>query len=252
MVSQSAALSAPRMSLSTIAYEALIEAILEHRVAAGEHLSIDALAREFGMSITPVREALARTAAEGLTHLDDNRGYSVAAPLTVREFHDLFAARRAIETAALQGPEPGQPGLWVAQVREEDVGRFRNLVEGMEALGRGTSYAGYSRFSLLDRSLHQRLVQLAGNRFLASAWECLHFHLHMSRLYSGAGIVDHQEAHVEHLRIVDALERRDGRDVVSASEEHATRAEERLEPLLAAALLAEEPASFGAPKGSSS
>lgn len=223
--------AAGRMSLTDIAQDAVTEAIFNRRIEPGARLRIEALATELAMSSTPVREALARTTAAGLTRLDANRGYTVAPLLDGDSFHLLFAARHTIEAGAVRGNQP-QPAAWVRNVANADVRKLRSVVTKMARVEHGANYAGYSRFSRLDHSLHLALIELAGNPFLVNAWQGLHFHLHMSRLYAGAGVVDYDDAHTEHTAIVDALEQRDGAALWRACDAHMTRAEKRLVSLL--------------------
>jgi DNA-binding GntR family transcriptional regulator len=220
-----------RPSLADLAYEALTEAIFVRKIMPGERLRVEALAAQLEMSITPVREALARTAAVGLTRLDTNRGYTVAPVLDTAEFHQLYAARRAIESAAVRGT--GQtPAAWVADRAAASVRPLRSLLSKMARAGRGAGYSDYSYFSRLDHELHVRLIQLGGNPFLLTAFESLNFHLHMSRLYSGAGVADYDEAQAEHTAIVDALDRRDGATLWRSCETHMLGAEARLVSLI--------------------
>lgn len=220
-----------RASLVDVAFEAIVESIFDRRIEPGARLRIEALATELRMSITPIREALARTSAVGLTRLDANRGYSVTPVLDTAAFHQLFAARRMIESGAVRGPGR-TTAAWAAHVTAEQVRALRSHVSRMSRLGRGTSYADYSRFSRLDHELHLRLIALGGNPFLVTAFESLHFHLHMSRLYEGSGVVDFEDAQAEHTAIVAALADRDGPAVWRACQSHMVRAERRLLPLL--------------------
>jgi DNA-binding GntR family transcriptional regulator len=216
-----------RASLTDVAYDAVVEAIFDRQIEPGARLRIDALAAELGVSITPVREALARTTAAGLTRLDVNRGYSVTPVLDADGFHQLFAARRTIESAAVRGEEHA-PAAWVSRLAPTELRGLRSLVAKMSKVEHGASYADYSKFSRLDHQLHFHLVRLGGNKFYATAWESLHFHLHMSRLYAGAGVVDYDDAHSEHAAIAAALEARNGPALWRSCEAHISRAEKRL------------------------
>ncbi len=222
---------ATRGSLVDVAYDAIVEAIFNRRLEPGARLRIEALASDLGMSITPVREALTRTTAAGLTRLDVNRGHTVTPILDPASFHQLFAARRTIESAAVRGSERA-PAAWVSQLSSEDIRSLRAHVTEMSKIGHGARYADYSRFSRLDHEFHLRLVQLGGNPFFDTAFASLNFHLHMSRLYAGAGVVDYEDAQAEHAAIVDALERHDGSSVWRACKSHMLQAEKRLLPLL--------------------
>lgn len=225
-----------RQSLTDIAYHALTEAIFDRNFTAGGRLGIDAAAKRLGMSITPVREALARLATEGLISQSANKGFTVAPLLTPAEFHALFTARRVLETEALR-PRMDGTGASVRVVDPRLVGadvieRLAALAQQMREAGRGPTYGSYGGFSGLDSQFHQALVELGGNKFLSNAWRGLHFHLHVSRLYAGAGVIDFDQATAEHEAIVRAIRRRDGAALATEAAEHIIGAEERLQRLL--------------------
>lgn len=220
-----------RSSLADLAYEAVTEAIFDRTIEPGARLRIEALAAELDMSITPVREALARTTAIGLTRLDANRGYTVTPILDAAAFHQLFQARRTIESGAIRGPGES-PGAWLESVARADIEPLRSLIATMAKAGHGVNYSDYSAFSRLDHELHVRLIRLTGNPFLLTAFESLNFHMHMSRLYAGAGVTDYDEAHAEHTAIVDALDQHDGMTLWRSCERHMLGAEARLVSLL--------------------
>src|SRR5262249_6664003 len=91
------------LSLADIAYNALLEAIINQEFAPGSPVSIDNLARQLNMSNTPVREALMRANGEGLVAQKTNHGFVVADILTAPEMHQLFDVRHTIELHALTG-----------------------------------------------------------------------------------------------------------------------------------------------------
>lgn len=155
---------AARASLVDVAYDAIAEAIFDRRIEPGAHLRIDVLAAELGVSSTPVREALARTTAAGLTRLDVNREHTVTPILDAESFHQLFVARRTIESAAVRGSGRGR-AAWVSLLTDGDTRSLQSHVTKMSKAGHGAHYADYSYFSRLDHEFHIRLVQLGGNPF---------------------------------------------------------------------------------------
>jgi DNA-binding GntR family transcriptional regulator len=74
----------------------LRECLAEGRIAPGERLSQAELARRYGVSIIPVREALARLASEGLVVFEANRG-AFAAHLSLADVRELFDLRLMLE-----------------------------------------------------------------------------------------------------------------------------------------------------------
>lgn len=80
-------------------YDALRQRILAGRLPPGARLSVPALAAEFAVSRSPVRDAVIRLVHEGLAQETLNRGAVVAA-VDTRELVSLYEAREALEAAA--------------------------------------------------------------------------------------------------------------------------------------------------------
>jgi len=68
---------------------------------------------------------------------------------------------------------------------------------------------------------------------LLKAWEDLHVHLHLSRLYTGVGLFDREDSVAEHQAIVDALQQNDNLQVLSLISQHIKRVGKRMEAFLA-------------------
>lgn len=83
-----------------IAFDLLRADILGGRVAPGQPLRVAELSERFGLSATPLREALSRLAEKRLVVASANRGWRVA-PVSLAEFEDIAGARLAIERALL-------------------------------------------------------------------------------------------------------------------------------------------------------
>ncbi len=184
-----------RLTLADEAYEAVVEAIVDRRIAPGAHLTTRVLVEQLGMSATPVREALLRLASERLVVQATNRGCTVAPLLTRTEYRQLFATRRLLEHHAVTIASPDR-------TRIDRAGVLARLMPHME---HGDHYAEFQDFNKADRAFHLTLLQLSGNPFLERAWSDLHFHLHVGRLYTGSGVIDFSEALAEHLAISDAV-----------------------------------------------
>src|SRR6266545_7066580 len=92
-------------------------------VEPGTRLNIDALARELGISQTPIRESLARLESDGLVLKEPLRGYRVSSRLTRAEFEDLFEFRLQVEPwAAARAAE---------RAGADEVRRLRDEVRSM-------------------------------------------------------------------------------------------------------------------------
>ena len=217
--------AAPRQSLVDSAYQALSQAIFDGTLAPGSQVHIRQLAETLDISITPMREALSRAAAQRLLIHNANRGFQVAPLLTDAEHRSLFATRTLIETAAV--PQIADPVATAERLQEH--------VETMTTAAGGPSFAEFSQYTTADGAFHRTLVVGAESPFMTIAWDSLYIHLHVSRLYAGAGVVDAGTGLAEHRLIVDALQSGDKEAALAALLAHLRSAESRMHDLLLAA-----------------
>lgn len=88
-------------TLSTAISNALRTAIANGEFAPGGKLRLDELRASFGVSLSPLREALSRLAAEGFVHMEDQRGWRVA-PVSERDLVEVTKLRSVVEPFALR------------------------------------------------------------------------------------------------------------------------------------------------------
>jgi DNA-binding GntR family transcriptional regulator len=219
---QASLIAQPWSSLGKIAYEAIIEGILKGVLPAGTQISIDGAARQLKMSNTPVREALSRLAAERLVLFSANRGYTVTPQITAEEYHQLFEARRTLELASIKS----------AIIEATAIDKISSILQRLSSTEAAVEYKQYRSFNQADREFHLAFVSMSQNRFLRHAWEQLHFHLHVGRLYAGAGVIDSQEACTEHEAIFNALEEGNRKELLQRMGDHIKNAETRLRRLV--------------------
>jgi DNA-binding GntR family transcriptional regulator len=209
-------------SLADIAYNALVNAIINQDFEPGAQLSIDGLAKQLAMSNTPVREALMRANGERLVRQKTNHGFIVANLLTAVELHQMFELRHILEIPALASSEPTHDAIL----------ELKSLVERMTKASDGAVYNDYKDYLLLDHQFHRTLVGMSGNSFILKAWEDLHVHLHLSRLYTGIGLFDSRDSLAEHWAIVQTLERGARDEAVKLLSSHIKQVGDRLETFL--------------------
>jgi DNA-binding GntR family transcriptional regulator len=95
--------------------ERLREAIISGSLAPGTKINLDRVRREFGVSLSPLREALARLLAFGLVELHDNRGYSVA-PVSLNNLAEITRLRVEFESLALSSAITSGDLRWESEV----------------------------------------------------------------------------------------------------------------------------------------
>lgn len=79
----------------------LREAIVSGQLEAGSKINLDNARKRFQVSLSPLREALARLISDGLVEFEDNRGYRVA-PLSLANLAEVTSLREEMETYALR------------------------------------------------------------------------------------------------------------------------------------------------------
>ena len=186
-------------SLVDLAHEEIHKRITNGEIAQGERLVIDALAQEFGTSLIPVREALARLHAERLVSFEANKGYRVAAPPDALELHHLFSARLILEVGALETAIP--------LVTPELIEELRAINAKMRGGKYGKTFEGYIEFVKLNAVFHEKVVGLSGNPFIIDAYSALAYHQRIMQALHGRGIPDIGKLVAEHDAIIDALAR---------------------------------------------
>lgn len=90
-----------KSTLSSQLVARLREAIVSGAMPAGAKINLDAARTQFQVSLSPLREALARLIADGLVLFEDNRGYRVA-PVSLADFEEIARLRDQLETCALR------------------------------------------------------------------------------------------------------------------------------------------------------
>ncbi|MDI2027596.1 GntR family transcriptional regulator [Saccharopolyspora sp. TS4A08] len=139
------------------AYQALREDILNGERPAGSRLREEQLAEDFGLSRTPVREAIRRLQADGLVQVVPNRGAEVVS-LSAEDFEEMFGLRSVLESyaarhAALRG--------------EADAARLHELCDAMERqLDRLDDDGAHEEITRLNLEFHQLIHQAGGRRLL--------------------------------------------------------------------------------------
>jgi DNA-binding GntR family transcriptional regulator len=206
----------------------LREDILAGRLEPGSELSEVALAREFGTSRGPLREALGRLASEGLVTITPRRG-AVVTQLSRREFIDAYQVREALETLAVR--------LAVPLMSDAEVAHLRELCELMD---RAALDDEVHVFFDTNNSFHEALVRGSRNRKLHEVHRMLVGQMvpYLPRSLELRGNL--QQSVAEHRAIVAAIEERDADRAAELLAEHIEVPQRVLESEAGAGLFRED------------
>lgn len=198
-------------------YAAIFERIMALEVAPGERISVDAVARQLGVSQTPIREALARLESEGLVRKTPLVGYSAAPRLSAHELADLYEMRLQLEPLAARKCAELMPDAVIQQLVV--------LGADMAELAQREGLGAYAQFAQLDMAFHDQIAVSAGNGLIAEALGRLHSHVHLFRR-----LVEPQApsaANDEHHRLIAAIAARDGDAAEAAMRAHIEASRQR-------------------------
>ncbi|MBZ4317796.1 GntR family transcriptional regulator [Streptomyces huiliensis] len=187
-----------RYSVRGQVLDALRKALVGGDLIPGEVYSGPALAERFGVSATPVREAMQQLVAEGAVEAVPNRGFRVTSR-SARDLAELAEVRALLEVPVL-----------LRLARTLPAARWRELLplaERAEAVARGGDRAAYAE---ADRAFHRALLGLADNRQLVTVADELHRRAQWPAPGDWARRTDDLVADAaEHAALLDALAARD-------------------------------------------
>ena len=178
--------------------EALRDLIVSGELAPGAKVREHALCTRFGVSRTPLREALKVLASEGLVQLMPRRGAFIA-EITETEIDELFPIMAALEgLAAVEA---------CARISDRDIEELERMHREICAFHAAAAEKDYLR---INREIHLRLFAIAGNASLTAIYEQLLVRTHSVRFVARKTPDQWRRAVDEHVAIMAAIKRRDG------------------------------------------
>jgi len=187
-----------RSTLPQVAAERLRALIIEGVLAPGVRLNERELSEQLGVSRTPLREAFRLLAAEGLVLQLPNRGVQVVA-LSREDVRHAFEVMASLEGLAGE--------LAAARITDADLDDLRALQGDLERSHEQRDLPGYY---CVNRAIHDRLIDIAGNPVLAQTYRTLNARLHALRFRSNLNGAKWDQAVAEHRSMLGALAARDG------------------------------------------
>ncbi|MGE2736310.1 GntR family transcriptional regulator [Mycolicibacterium vaccae] len=189
-------------SKSDVVCALLREMIISGELATGEQLKQRDLAARFGVSQTPIREALRRLESEGLVVNDTHKGTTVArSQLSPAE--DNAQARAALEALGAR--------LAVRQISHEDLEALRALNAVMADMPEG-----HPNYAAANRNFHFKVYEIARSPILMSLMRLLWNSMLLGPMTARA----HRESWLQHEALIDALAAGDGDRAADVMHEH--------------------------------
>ncbi|MFJ3929013.1 MULTISPECIES: GntR family transcriptional regulator [unclassified Streptomyces] len=198
----------PVKSKADLVYDSLREAILSGRLAPGERVNMDELARSLGVSKIPIREAVKRLESEGLLASRAHSGV-VVTRVDKSAGQGAFLAREVIDGLVAK--------LAAARADDRLLSELRAVQQGMrEALRTKDA----DELQHLNSEFHRLLAEASGYHILAELTEWLLVTIRRYRVAAPRAVPDWAAVIEEHEVILDALRRKDPVSAEAAARAH--------------------------------
>jgi len=199
------------LPLREVVFDTLRQAILDGTLQPGERLMEIHLARQLGVSRTPVREALRKLEQEGLVLTRPGRGAAVA-QIMQSDLEDVLEVREALEELAVRRA--------CARISEEQFARLCGIADDFAVSLRAGDLAGAAGD---DEAFHAVLCEAAGNRRLSQLMDSLRSRMYRYRLESLKNKKNHPDLIRQHTLICEAVKAKDEEMAASAIRMHITK-----------------------------
>jgi DNA-binding GntR family transcriptional regulator len=196
---------APRALYEEVA-EQLRQRIFQRELQPGSWIDEVKIAQDFGISRTPLREALKVLAAEGLVTMKVRRGAYVT-EVSETDLADVYHLLSLLESDAA-----GVVAQKATDLQLEELQVLQKELEG--------AVKDRQQFFAVNERFHMRILEIAGNRWrdqmVADLRKVMKLNRHNSLLKAGRV----KEAMLEHRAIMDAITQRDANSAMKRMQEH--------------------------------
>lgn len=199
---------AKRMTLANQLVGQLRQMIYDGDLEPGSRLTEEELSQHFGVSRTPLREALKLLTSEGLITIEPNRGATVT-QLSVAEIAETFPVMGVLE--ALAGE------LAAVHADDDDQAVLRTIHNEIVRQYRKKDLKAYFA---ANQMFHERLVTAAHNQTLATHYHQLAGRVRRARYRANLSAKRWKQSVAEHEQIITALEARDGATLAQVLRAH--------------------------------
>lgn len=196
------------LPLAKMAYEILRDSIIHGQLRAGEVYNEMALAKDLGISRTPVREALLELSAQGLVTFLPRKGLMVK-HFTRKDVEEIFELRRVIELAAIEKVAKSNPACDLTTLRKS-----------LDEQRKSAAKKEFTAFMKADREFHAEFCRLANNQRLVAILENVRDLVHFMGI-QGLSTRGRAEMVIkEHAKVLEAVAQGDSTKARKAMEIH--------------------------------
>lgn len=205
------------------AYQALREAIRSNVFPPGYQAAENEIARQLGMSRTPVHEAMARLQEDGLVRILPKKGILIRAlsPADIEEIYEVIIA--------LEGAAAARIARFAEAERTAVADALRAATAEMD---KALASNDLQAWALADEVFHETLVERSGNKRLTRMAGTVADQLHRARMFTLNLRPLPSASSAEHDAIVKGIAKGDAEAASNAARQHRQHARDQLLPLI--------------------
>lgn len=180
-------------------YDVLRKKIISREYVPGDKLDMQTLADTFGVSRSPVKDAINHLVHDGLIEVIPRKGTYVT-ELNFTAFLEVLDARIMIEKWAAE--------QIIGQITKQQMTYLENIVDQMDILLKISPFP-FEEYSQLDSQFHQTLIEWTMNQQIKSIYFSLNTHVALSRIVYSTSLKSTVNRHKDHRDLVDTLKEKD-------------------------------------------
>ncbi len=198
------------LSREDFAYDAIKEAILGGDLLPSQKISLTDLAKNLGVSIIPVNNAVRRLTSEGLIRQDPHHSPCVE-EFSAKDTNEVLTIRYHMEELALQ--------LAVPNFTESDISTLHTYLDKMRPIVEQNDHHAYSK---INRAFHMYIYSFSNFPMLCSLIDDLWNKAELNRCRSVFALVPHMAEHSlqDHINLVEKIENKDLEAAIDILKQH--------------------------------
>ena len=202
----------------TKAYEWIRDALESGELEMGTPLPENLLAKEIGVSRTPIREALRSLEQDGYVKIIPQKGAFVS-EISLEDLKEIYDIRKLLE-----------PFAALSAVNRIPDGEIDEMERGWKALKRAAlaGEVSLSKVSEMDLLLHMTITKYATNKRIGAIITTYHAQIQRFQKLSAQSLANIHETIGQHVEILEKLRERDARGLSSLLYEHIAKSESNI------------------------
>lgn len=186
-----------RKYLRDVVFESLKDAIMNGKLEQGKMITEQQISREFGISRTPVREALYKLTATGLVRIIPHKGFLIS-KWSIKEIRDVFEIRIVLERLAVE--------LFIRNYYQENLEELENITKKME---KAVQENNFMEAAKMNNKFHDLIIEKSDNHEISNVMEPLKNKINIFRLISISTPSRLKTSLAEHRNILASISKKD-------------------------------------------